>query len=77
MYEYMAMRKTIVATEDLVECHGFEGVYISKNMINDFESAIKRALKATSDVNVLKALEKAAKKNTWKKRAELINNHIK
>jgi glycosyltransferase involved in cell wall biosynthesis/UDP-N-acetylglucosamine transferase subunit ALG13 len=76
MYEYMAMRKPIVATEDLVECHGFQGVNISKNDTKSFEAAIKNALKATKDKKILKALDQAARDNTWGERAKKMQSVI-
>lgn len=72
MYEYMAMGKPIIVTEDLLECHGFKGVYISKNEIVDFENNIKKALRARFDKNILNALYQSAKDNTWGKRAKII-----
>lgn len=76
MYEYMAMRKPIVATEDLIECHGYDGVFISKNKINDFEQKITQAIKSINDQKIIKALDKYARNNTWQKRAELIAKKI-
>lgn len=72
MYEYMAMRKPIVATEDLIECHGYDGVFISKNKINDFEQKIAQAIKSISDQKIINALDRYAQNNTWQKRAQLI-----
>ena len=77
MYEYMAMRKPIVATEDLVECHGYDGVFIAKNESQDFEKKIKLAIKSINDKKVIKSLDQAALTNTWENRARLIAQKLK
>lgn len=77
MYEYMALNKPIVATEDLMECYGYKGVLISKNECNDFIEKIKQALLIKDDLEVIKELDKVARENTWAKRAEEILEYIK
>lgn len=72
MYEYMAMRKPIVATQDLLECYGYKGVFIAKNSPEDFAKNISEALKAAHDTKTTAALDQAARKNTWAQRAQLI-----
>lgn len=77
MYEYMAMHKPIVATEDLVECYGYKGVYISKNNNNDFEFSIKKAINSSKNMKIINFLDKQAKQNTWEIRATKIINFLK
>lgn len=77
IYEYMAMGKPTVVTEDLLECYGFDGVLISKNNVNDFSIKIETALKERKNISVINKLKKYALENTWEKRAIDINNKLK
>ena len=76
MYEYMALHKPIVATEDLIECHGYPGVFISKNDCEDFSQKIFEALNAKDDQRLIEKLDKIAKENTWAKRVETLLEYI-
>lgn len=77
MYEYMALKKPIVVTEDLHECYGFEGVLVSKNNVNDFEKNIKKAIEFTKNKKIINKLKEQALKNTWEKRALEIHQKLK
>ena len=77
MYEYMALNKPIVATEDLIECYGYKGVFISKNECDDFSEKIQQALEVKDSEEIIKELDKIAKENTWEKRVERLLEYIK
>ncbi len=76
MYEYMALNKPIVATEDLIECYGYKGVFISKNDCEDFSQKILQALELKDNPEILKELDKIAQENTWEKRVETLLEYI-
>lgn len=77
MYEYMALNKPIVATEDLIECYGYKGVFISKNECNDFSEKILQALEVKDNEEIIKELDRVARENTWEKRVETLLEYIK
>lgn len=76
IYEYMAMGKPTIVTEDLLECYRLDGVLISKNTITDFTNKIKIALKEIKSLSLTKKIKKQAQECTWQKRAEDINKRL-
>jgi len=76
MYEYMALKKPIVATEDLVECYGYEGVLIAKNECGDFTKKVETALSMKDDKEIIEKLDSVARQNTWEKRAQALLKYI-
>ena len=77
MYEYMALNKPVVATEDLLECYGYIGVLISINDVDDFTQKLRKALDLSKDSKIIQELDRIARENTWKKRAEKLVYYIK
>jgi glycosyltransferase involved in cell wall biosynthesis len=75
LFEYMAARKPVVVTKDLLECYGYEGVLVSKNH-DDFIANVDKALKLAKDENVKNKLLEYAVQNTWKKKAQAIDNKL-
>jgi glycosyltransferase involved in cell wall biosynthesis len=75
LFEYMAARKPVVVTKDLVECYGYEGVLVSKNH-DDFIANIDRALELGKDENIKERLFEYAKQNTCEKRAQTIEDKL-
>ncbi|MDR2395566.1 MAG: glycosyltransferase [Endomicrobium sp.] len=75
LFEYMAARKPVVVTKDLVECYGYEGVLVSKNH-DDFINNIDRALELGRNENIKNKLFEYASQNTWAKRASIIVEKI-
>lgn len=71
LFEYMAMGLPTVCTKDLVECKGYEYVYVSNDEY-DFEKNIDIAINNKSDKRIVDLLYKQAQKNTWQKRVDTI-----
>ena len=70
LFEYMAARKPIVAT-DLPECRGYESVSIGVGP-GAFVACLERALELRSKPEALAALDREAEANTWTHRARRI-----
>jgi GT2 family glycosyltransferase len=75
LYEYMAMNKPVVVTEDLVECAKSEGVLFGRDGM-DFVEKIEEALRLKDDPQYLTLLDEQARNNTWESRARVIDDHI-
>lgn len=75
LFEYMAAGLPVVCTKDLIECSGYDYVYMSKNF-SDFQLNIKRAITAHKKLSVRKALLLEAKGHTWQKCAKNIADFI-
>ncbi|NMB92522.1 MAG: glycosyltransferase [Parcubacteria group bacterium] len=75
-YEYMAMGKPTIITEDLEDCISYQGVFISKNNSDDFSNQIQKALDVRNDKTYITNCKKIAKNNTWESRAEQIYRHL-
>lgn len=76
MFEYMAMGLPIVGTRDLLECKGFEYVYLASNA-EEFSLYINEAIKEHRKEKVKRELLKQAQENTWEARAEDIIRELK
>lgn len=72
LFEYMAAGVPVVCTRDLVECEGYEGVFMSK----DDESFIENIDKALK-LDLRDKLISQAKENSWENKANEILEHIK
>lgn len=75
LFEYMAAGLPVVCTKDLIECSGYDYVYMSKNF-SDFQLNIKRAITAHKKLSIRKALLLEAKGHTWQKCAKNIADSI-
>lgn len=77
VYEYMALNKLVVATEDMLELYNLDGIFITKNQVADFEKKIKKALNLKNNQNLIKKIDAYAKKNSWFERAKIIYKKLK
>jgi glycosyltransferase involved in cell wall biosynthesis len=75
MYEYMALGKPIVVTKDLLECYGYDYVFVSKTK-EEFVENIKKALQIKDDPMVINRLKEIAKQNSWQARVETLIKRI-
>ena len=75
MYEYMALGKPIVVTKDLLECYGYDYVFVSRTK-EEFVENIKRALQIKDDPMVINRLKEIAMQNTWKARVNTLIKKI-
>lgn len=75
LFEYMAMKKPVVCTRDLLECKGYDGVLMSETY-EEFVKNIDIAIKLSKDENIQNKLFAYAKENSWKPRAEEIIKKI-
>lgn len=75
IFEYMALHKPIVTT-DMQECRKYKSVLIGKNH-DDFIKCLEKAYKMRNDKDYIELLDKEARENDWKEKAELIINLIK
>ena len=71
LFEYMAQKKPVVCTRDLVECSGYDGVLMSDND-EEFIKNIKTAINSSNDENIKEKLYKYAEENTWAQKAKII-----
>lgn len=69
LFEYMAVKKPIVCTRDLLECSGYEGVFISIDH-NEFIKNLKHAIECEKNIECQKKLFGYALANTWNSRAK-------
>ncbi|MDI9393966.1 MAG: methyltransferase domain-containing protein [Euryarchaeota archaeon] len=74
IFEYMALGTPIVTT-DMRECRKYSSVLIGKDY-EDFIKKIDEGLKLKKDKPYLALLDKEAKENTWKNRAQQIDEII-
>ena len=76
LFEYMAVGCPTVCTKDLVECYGFEGVYVSKTS-QEFIKDIDNAIIEAQDPIIIEKLKKTAMENSWENKADEIYKLIK
>jgi SAM-dependent methyltransferase len=76
LFEYLALGKLVVATEDLIECYNKPGVYIAFNEVSNFSEKIDLALKNKNNDRILKEIKKFVDKNTWSERVKKILKKI-
>lgn len=76
LYEFMAMGVPTVCTRDLIECYGFDNVFIAKNQ-KDFVNSIKKAVKAGKIPVNKENLLKDANNNSWQSRANDIIDKLR
>lgn len=69
LFEYMAMKKTVVCTADLAECSGYEGVLLSKTK-DEFIENLDTAIIIGKDIKIQEILFAQAAANTWEQRAK-------
>ena len=74
IFEYMALGVPIVTT-DMRECRKYRSVLIGRNYV-EFIQKIDESLKLKKDNSYLALLDKEAKENTWKNRAQQIDEFI-
>lgn len=71
IFEYMAARKPIVAT-DLRECRKYQSCLVASTSI-EFMEQLKRAAELRNDLDYLRVLDKEASENSWEgKTTELL-----
>ncbi len=70
LFEYMAGAKPVVATA-MHETMRYEGVLVAKGA-NEFSSKLDEALKLAADPEYLAVIDRVARENTWRARAETI-----
>ena len=75
LFEYMAVGKQVVCTKDLLECAGYDGVYLAQND-EDFLSLVDRAIQLSGDEALNQKLIRSAYQNTWQQRANDIYNAL-
>lgn len=76
LFEYMAVGCPTVCTKDLVECYGFEGVYVSKTS-QEFIKDIDNAIIEAQDPIIIEKLQKTAMENSWENKADEIYKLMK
>ena len=75
LFEYMASKKTVVCTEDLLECYGYKGVLIASD-VDDFAKKLDKAIKLSKDMDIQAILFNYAQQNTWQQRVSDILSKI-
>lgn len=75
IFEYMALNKPIVTT-DMNECRKYKSVLIGKNY-DDFIDKLEEAYNLRKDKNYIDLLDKEARENDWKEKAQAIVDLIK
>lgn len=73
LFEYMAMGKTVVVTKDLIECYGYEGVFVADNY-EDFTNKLEEAYSNSVDEILVDKLIHYAMANTWSENCRKIVN---
>ena len=73
LFENMAMGIPTVVTRDLIECKGYDGVFVSEND-DIFLENINDAMKIKDDTEIIKRLKNYAKDMTWGKQADKVIN---
>ena len=71
LFEFMALGIPTVCTRDMLECRGFDGVFVSEDN-ESFVEDIDRALAISKDKNVVEKLKQTASDNTWESKADEI-----
>ena len=75
IFEYMALHKPIVTT-NMQECRKYKSVLIGKNQ-DDFINCLEIAYKKRNDKEYINLLDKEARENDWKEKAEVIIDLIR
>ena len=68
LYEYMALKKPVVCTKDLLECYGYDGVYIADG-VDDFCEKLDLAIGDANNNEKQNSLWNSAINNPWEQRA--------
>lgn len=76
LFEYMATGLPTVGTRDLLECRGYDYVYLAKDY-DDFVAKLEQAIKDRKDPDARLRLFEQAKENTWTKRAETLDAKLR
>lgn len=76
LFEFMAVGLPSVCTRDMIECRGFEGVFISDDN-ESFVRDIDKVLLMSKYEVIIKKLKETALANTWKSKADKIYEIIK
>lgn len=64
LFEYMAMGKPVVVTKDLIECYGYDGVFVAGNY-EDFTNKLEEAYSNSERGMFVDKLIHYAMANTW------------
>lgn len=76
LFEYMALKKPVVCTKDLIECYNYEGVLISQDH-EDFIKKIDEAINISKDENIKNKLLMQAQMQSWKEKVNTIVKTLK
>ena len=76
LVEYMALGIPTVVTRDLIECKGYEYVYVSKNK-NVFINNVSKAISICKEQRVKIELQKIAKQRKWENLVDKILEKMK
>lgn len=76
LFEYMAMGKPVVCTENLSECHGYDGVLMSVSS-DEFIRNLDKAIALGRDPDMRSRLLDQAAENSWERRATCILDALK
>lgn len=76
LFEYMATGLPTVGTRDLLECRGYDYVYLAEDY-DDFVAKLERAIKDRKNPDARARLLEQAKDNTWAKRATTIDSKLR
>lgn len=76
LFEYMAAGLPTVGTRDLLECRGYDYIYLAKDY-DDFEAKLEQAIKDHKNPAARLRLLEQAKENTWAKRAATIDAKLR
>lgn len=75
LFEYMAAGVPTVCTRDLLECRGYDFIFMSKDNA-EFEKNIDKAIKSKKTEKNRQALLKQAQRNTWTQKAKDIHDGL-
>lgn len=76
LFEYMATGLPTVGTRDLLECRGYDYVYLAKDY-DDFVAKLEQAIQDHKNPAARERLLEQAKENTWTQRAEAIDSKLR
>ena len=76
LFEYMAAGLPTVGTRDLLECRGYDYIYLAEDY-DDFETKLEQAIKDHKNSAARKRLLEQAEENTWAKRAATIDAKLR
>lgn len=69
LFEYFAMQKPVVVTQDLIECQVYDEVFVAHDL-DDLSRVFDKALSVSEDKNFKMRLRKLAQENDWIVRAQ-------